>query len=239
MAVKREDKGSEAVRNALLEDLFSQEQVLAEREKLFNQNPSEAFQSLDTLLRGDRDGQEEKKDQGFRPLHSSLDASEKNPASPEGKAQKGSENRPHLADFNRMNRTKVTVVNESRENDRISADIRKGLEANLKKSVFGSVSEEGKNLDGYHIVNVTAVLLRHANIKKTMEEMGMCTCDRCQADVLALTLSSLKPKYCVMQKDTEPPRISYYEARFGNDIRSAILKACNEVAANPHHRRSE
>jgi hypothetical protein len=235
MAVKKEDRSSEAVRNALLEDLFSQEQVLAEREKLFNQNPSEAFRSLDSILRGETkgpEGREGKESQKFQPLH----PSENSPADKDArKPEKG----PHLADFNRMNRTKVTVVNESRENDRISADIRKGLEANFKKSVFGSVSEEGKNLDGYHIVNVTAVLLRHANIKKTMEEMGMCTCDRCQADVLALTLSSLKPKYCVMQKDTEPPRISYYEARFGNDIRSAILKACNEVAANPHHRRSE
>lgn len=231
MADNREDKSSEAVRNALLEDLFSQEQLLAEREKLFNQSPADAFRSLDSLLDGDKT--ETDKD-------SSMDLMVNQSTGEPGKdLEKNPETRPHHADFSRMNRTKVTVVNESRENARISADIRKGLEDNLKKSVFGSVSEAGSNLDGYHIVNVTAVLLQHANIKKTMEEMGMCTCERCQADVLALTLSSLKPKYCVMQKNSEPPRISYYGARFGNDIRAAILRACKEVAANPHHERSE
>lgn len=63
----------------------------------------------------------------------------------------------------------------------------------------------------------------------------ICTCDRCQLDVMAITLNSLPAKYVV--KDIGIP---FIKAQFLNDQdRANVLKALTEateiVNKNQHH----
>ncbi len=70
---------------------------------------------------------------------------------------------------------------------------------------------------------------------KYMQMLGMCMCARCQADVKALALSNLTPKYIVMQPSQITPMFSVYEGKFGAAVTAQIISACRMVRENPRH----
>ena len=78
-------------------------------------------------------------------------------------------------------------------------------------------------------------ILKSQNIKEMMEQNGCCTCERCQADVLALTLPRLPSKYVVLYGEDTSPRISFFEAKYRMDILVEIMRAIEDVKACPHH----
>ena len=84
----------------------------------------------------------------------------------------------------------------------------------------------------YH--NITQALVED-KAEKYMKMTGMCCCPRCMADVKALALSNLPPKYIVMHKTALTPMLSYYEGRFGAAITAQIFSACQLVKENPRH----
>ena len=51
-----------------------------------------------------------------------------------------------------------------------------------------------------------------------MRQFDVCTCDRCKADVTALTLNGLMPKYIVTTKAAVDPLLSYYTNRLISDV---------------------
>lgn len=64
--------------------------------------------------------------------------------------------------------------------------------------------------------------------------MGVCPCSRCLADVEALALSHLEPKYIVARKDQRFP-FSAYENRYNAAVTSQIIAACQLVMESPRH----
>ena len=135
---------------------------------------------------------------------------------------------------------RIRVEDVQSENDRLSGAIGKQLEATLKteeekqlkKNVF---NDGGHKPVGFHIVNVMEQILKSQNIKEMMEQNGCCTCERCQADVLALTLTRLPSKYVVLYGEDTSPRISFFEAKYRMDILVEIMRAIEDVKARPHH----
>lgn len=87
----------------------------------------------------------------------------------------------------------------------------------------------------YDRVNVMEKLLERTNVKKHMEEYGVCTCSRCYADVRALVLTRLPAKYVVTEKAAVSPMLSYYEAKFRMRILTETIKSCIDVRDNPRH----
>lgn len=68
-----------------------------------------------------------------------------------------------------------------------------------------------------------------------MRQFDVCTCDRCIADTVAITLNGLTPKYIVTDPAAVDPLISYYSNRSIVDITVEATKACAKVKENPRH----
>ncbi len=68
-----------------------------------------------------------------------------------------------------------------------------------------------------------------------MRQFHVCTCSRCKADVIALTLNGLIPKYIVTMKTAVDPLLSYYTNRLISDVTVEATKACMIVKENPRH----
>jgi hypothetical protein len=154
-------------------------------------------------------------------------------------------------DNREMNGSHIVVVDQSSEDDKLAETIR----GNLEKNVFGNEQKsEGLKGDGqtageqtaegqkadkqeeeFHIVNVMAEILRQRNVPATMKKLGCCTCSRCQADVIAMTLSALPSKYCVMQEHAKSPLINFYDQRYNAEISSTIMRSCLLVRDHPRH----
>ncbi len=117
---------------------------------------------------------------------------------------------------------------ESTEDSDILSD---AIQRRLEQSVFG----EAKIQEGFHIVNVMQECLKSEDILAYMKKAGCCTCERCQADVLAATLSHLPAMYVVMYKKSTSARISFYHDNYKMDILSSIMRAIRDVSEHPHH----
>ena len=62
-----------------------------------------------------------------------------------------------------------------------------------------------------------------------------CKCPRCQADIKALSLTHLRPKYIVVDKSAASPLINFYSRKLSGDVVVQLTKACLQVNSEPHH----
>jgi hypothetical protein len=93
------------------------------------------------------------------------------------------------------------------------------------------------DLEGTTYVNVMENLVEES-VEKYMGMFGLCKCPRCIADVKALALNNLPPKYVVMKQGDVIPRITVYEGRFRTAVTAQILRACQSVMEHPRHDRT-
>ena len=68
-----------------------------------------------------------------------------------------------------------------------------------------------------------------------MRQFDVCTCARCKADTVALTMNGLMPKYIVTTPAAVDPLLSYYTNRLISDVTVEATKACMVVKDNPRH----
>lgn len=144
-------------------------------------------------------------------------------------------------------RSRLLVVDESAENERLSGEIRSNLESLLAREMDGAEKQEKKQASDqnqtdvsaaghFRVVNVMEEILRMRHLPQIMKELGGCTCSRCQADVLALCLSKLPAKYIVLPDgDRTSPVISYYNKTMNSQIMSVIYQCCEMVRNSPRH----
>ena len=85
-------------------------------------------------------------------------------------------------------------------------------------------------------INVMEVLVAE-KVEKYVKLMGMCTCQRCIDDLMALTLNHLPPKYVVMSEGDRIPKLTFYEGHYNSEITAQLMKACKVVSDRPHHSR--
>ena len=86
--------------------------------------------------------------------------------------------------------------------------------------------------------NVMQVLVEE-KAPRYIKKFGLCTCKHCAADVKALTLSNLVPKYVVLSKMDRIPMLTVYEGRYSTTIFAQLTRACKIVMDHPHHSREE
>lgn len=128
---------------------------------------------------------------------------------------------------------KVTVVNGSSENDRLSSEIQSRLADELRE-------DEGRfHEEDYRMVNVMEQILMRQKLEEHMKRYEVCQCSRCRADVSALILTRLPAKYVVIDSSSVTPIIGFYESKFKIRILTEIIKACVDVKENPRHNRGE
>ena len=68
-----------------------------------------------------------------------------------------------------------------------------------------------------------------------MKQFEVCTCDKCKADTIALTLNGLPAKYKIVEKAAAAPLVSFYASRLISQVTVEALKACTQVKENPRH----
>ena len=85
-------------------------------------------------------------------------------------------------------------------------------------------------------VNVIHTLVEE-KAPRYIKMFGLCTCKHCAADVKALTLNNLVPKYVVLSKRDTIPMLTVYEGRYSSTVTAQLTRACKVVMDNPHHGR--
>lgn len=90
----------------------------------------------------------------------------------------------------------------------------------------------------YTTLNVMEQLVK-AQVPQYIKQFGHCDCDRCTADVIALTLTHLPAKYVVVNKSAISPLMNFYEKRYAGQIVVEITKAAMVVREFPHHSRKD
>lgn len=91
-----------------------------------------------------------------------------------------------------------------------------------------------------HMRNVMEVVVR-ANLEEILQHKekygakGVCTCERCLLDIMALALNKLPPRYVVCDQGEAYVRTSALDQQFKVDTLFAVLNAVQTVQANPRH----
>lgn len=110
-------------------------------------------------------------------------------------------------------------------------------------AVISEESAESSNNIGekepeFVVLNVIEQIVRD-KIIYFMRQFDVCTCERCLADTVALTLNGLKPKYLVTPPAAVSPLISFYTNKYISDITVEATKACMTVKENPRHQKTD
>ena len=107
----------------------------------------------------------------------------------------------------------------------------------LEKTKEPGSQEEQKQEDGpgYRVVNIMEEILTPELILDALKSNDTCTCSRCQADVKALMLTRLPPKYIVADNTSVPMLLTYYNNKFRVAIISQSIRACMDVKERPRH----
>lgn len=88
---------------------------------------------------------------------------------------------------------------------------------------------------GFHYLNVLEFFVQE-QVDIYMKRFEVCCCPRCRADVAAITLSSLTPKYIVADGDDYFPLLNFYRNKFAVSITAQLIKACMRVKESPRHK---
>lgn len=88
--------------------------------------------------------------------------------------------------------------------------------------------------EDYICVNVVEEITA-AMLTDVMDRFGLCKCEKCKADVMAISLNDLTPKYVGTSKGQLFVKLAGYEKQYATDVLSALTKACIHVKSNPRH----
>ncbi|MGE4213275.1 MAG: late competence development ComFB family protein [Anaerotignaceae bacterium] len=94
------------------------------------------------------------------------------------------------------------------------------------------VKKEAK--EGYCYVNILEAIVKE-RVETYMRKFGVCTCPRCVADTIALTLNGLPAKYVVIDKNSGSPMFNYLETQYAGAVATQLSQACIVVKNNPYH----
>lgn len=72
-------------------------------------------------------------------------------------------------------------------------------------------------------------------MKDVLDDINVCTCEKCLLDIAAIALNDLPPKYIVSEKGELYSKINLLKQQFEVDIISAITKAAVLVKRKPRH----
>lgn len=74
-----------------------------------------------------------------------------------------------------------------------------------------------------------------AFINDILNDINVCTCEKCILDIAAIALNDLPPKYIVTKKGELYTKIDSLKQQFEVDVISAITKAAVIVKRRPRH----
>lgn len=106
-----------------------------------------------------------------------------------------------------------------------------------ESAVTGSDTASSGTADSmkdYIYVNIVEELVKD-RIDESIHDLGVCTCNRCRMDCIALALNNLPPKYCVMKPDETSPLLNYFSFKYQSMIIAQVTRACMVIKEKPNH----
>ena len=88
------------------------------------------------------------------------------------------------------------------------------------------------------VLNVMEKLVE-LKVPRYIKMFGLCSCERCAADVRALTLTNLQPHYLVVPRSDAQAMITIFESRFNSTIFAQLTRSCKVVMDHPRHDRTK
>lgn len=88
--------------------------------------------------------------------------------------------------------------------------------------------------DDLVIVNIMESLVE-AKAPRYISMFGLCPCERCTADVKALTLTNLQPAYVVLPRSEVGAMLTVYESRYNSTVFAQLTRSCKVVMDKPRH----
>lgn len=76
-------------------------------------------------------------------------------------------------------------------------------------------------------------------LDELIDATGVCKCDRCRSDIIAIALNKLPSRYVSSSGGDIMARIQSMDDQMQANITTAILKAIDMVKDKPHHKRGE
>lgn len=122
------------------------------------------------------------------------------------------------------------IQNPDEENDSYNTN----TEEPLQSDITPAIDPVAPALPNFKYLNVMEHVVDNI-AREYMDRLGGCTCDHCIADVTALTLNKLSPKYVVVEPPAASPMLNFYSSRFAPQVIVELTKSCLIVKENPHH----
>ncbi|MCL2084461.1 MAG: late competence development ComFB family protein [Oscillospiraceae bacterium] len=72
-------------------------------------------------------------------------------------------------------------------------------------------------------------------IDKILDQQGVCACEQCRLDIMALALNNLKPHYVVSEKGELYARVGKMDYQYAIDVVTEITTAAQKVKDRPRH----
>ncbi len=85
-------------------------------------------------------------------------------------------------------------------------------------------------------VNNIMEILIEEQLDLCIEETGVCSCEQCRADIKALALNHIPPRYSANPEGSAYVRADFLKKQAQADILAAITEAIEVVKANPRHK---
>lgn len=154
----------------------------------------------------------------------------------------GKEEEEQIKETKRKN---IKVIDsESKDNNELSELIQDNLVKESaktpKKTSKKAISEKTPKVSkskkqNFNYVNVMEEVVK-ATIDRAVKQFDMCTCNRCMADVMALSLTNLPAKYVVTDQQVSP-LLNYYSNKYNDIVNIELIKSCTLIKQYPHHNR--
>lgn len=73
------------------------------------------------------------------------------------------------------------------------------------------------------------------SIDSILNVMNICKCEKCRADIMAISLNDLPAKYVVTDTGELYTKVRELDQQFEVNVETAIIKAAIYVTKNPQH----
>ena len=70
-------------------------------------------------------------------------------------------------------------------------------------------------------------------MEKVLKDFSCCKCEKCQFDIMALSLNKLRPHYVVTRNLYS--KTKYLDQLLQSDIMTAVVTSVDYVSTNPRH----
>lgn len=85
------------------------------------------------------------------------------------------------------------------------------------------------------VINMVETAVWDLMAKVLNENQGICTCPKCRADIAAIALNNLKPRYVTSNRGQALARADNLDQNTYIAVLVALAKAVEQVAPNPRH----